>query len=184
MLHTQERSPSGHMFASSDSSWNDDVDHGQSTGCFLLFYMGGIVDNSSNMPDPVALPSAEAEYNEACLACMATNHLCMRLKDLEGKQISSPKELYLDNQSAIAIGKSFKDTKNTRHILEDTTTSEKASILDVSPPSTSEHNIKLQILILERNLWLHCLFQSVAILHDRNSGNNNQTFRSRGVITF
>jgi hypothetical protein len=100
------------MFASSDSSWNDDVDHGQSTGCFLIFYMGGIVDNSSNMPDPVALPS-----NEACLACMATNHLCMRLKDLEGKQSSSPKELYLDNQSAIAIGKSFKDTKNTRHIL-------------------------------------------------------------------
>ena len=56
----------------SDSSWNDDVDTGRSTGSYLISYMGGIVDHSSNMPDPVALSSAEAEYNEACLACMAT----------------------------------------------------------------------------------------------------------------
>jgi hypothetical protein len=35
-----------------DSSWNDDVDHGRSTGCYLITYMGGIVDHSSNLPDP------------------------------------------------------------------------------------------------------------------------------------
>ncbi len=39
-----------------DSPWNDDVD----------IYMGGVVECSSNMPDPVALSSAEADYNEAC----------------------------------------------------------------------------------------------------------------------
>jgi hypothetical protein len=36
----------------------------------MIIYMGGVVEHSSNMPDPVALSSAEAEYNEACLACI------------------------------------------------------------------------------------------------------------------
>ncbi len=51
------------------------IDTGRSSGCFMIFYMGGMVEHSSIMPDPVALSSAEAEYNEACLACMATAHL-------------------------------------------------------------------------------------------------------------
>jgi hypothetical protein len=49
-----------------DSSWNDDIDTGRSSGCFMTFYMGGVVEHSSNMPDPVDLSSAEAEYNETC----------------------------------------------------------------------------------------------------------------------
>ena len=67
----------------SDSSWNDDIDTGRSTGCFMIIYMGGVVEHSINVPDPVALSSAEAEYNEACLACMATAHLRQFLEDLE-----------------------------------------------------------------------------------------------------
>ncbi len=47
----------------------------------MIIYMGGVVEHSSNMPDPVALLSAEAEYNEACLACMATVHLKQFLED-------------------------------------------------------------------------------------------------------
>jgi hypothetical protein len=65
------------------SSWNDDIDTGRSTGCFMIICMGGVVEHSSNMPDPVALSSAEAEYNEACLACVATAHLKQFLEDLE-----------------------------------------------------------------------------------------------------
>ena len=49
----------------------------------MIIYMGGVVEHSSNMPDPVALSSAEAEYNEAWLACMATAHLKQFLEDLE-----------------------------------------------------------------------------------------------------
>ncbi len=45
----------------------------------MIWYMGGIVDHSSNLPDPMALSLAEAEYNEACLAFMVTNHLRMIL---------------------------------------------------------------------------------------------------------
>ena len=47
--------------------------------------MGGIVDHSSNMPDPIALSLAEAKYNEACLAYMAASHLVMLLNKLEFK---------------------------------------------------------------------------------------------------
>ncbi len=49
----------------------------------MIFYMRGVVEHSCNMPDPVALSSAEAEYNEACLSCIATAHLKQFLEDLE-----------------------------------------------------------------------------------------------------
>jgi len=107
------------FFAFSDSSWNDDVDRGRSTGCYIITYMGGIVDHSSNLPTPVALSSAEAEYNEGCLAMMATSHLRMLLAELEGvdEENLDPTSIYFDSKSAIAMGNSFKDTKHTRHIL-------------------------------------------------------------------
>jgi hypothetical protein len=108
------------FFTMCDSSWNDDVDHGRSTGCFLIFYMGGIIYHSSNLPDPIALSSAEAEYNQACLAVMATTHVNMISEDLTQQSSSSPHPpipIFMDSQSGIAIGSSFKDTKHTRHIL-------------------------------------------------------------------
>jgi hypothetical protein len=81
--------------------------------------MGGVVDHSSNLPHPVALSSAEAEYNEGCLAMMATSHLCMLLAELEGtsEENLDPTNIYFDSKSAIAMGNSFRDTKHTRHIL-------------------------------------------------------------------
>lgn len=108
------------FYAFSDSSWNDDVDNGRSTGCFLVLYMGGVVDHSSNLPDPVALSSAEAEYNQACLACMASSHLRMFLDEMEllaVDTVSPSISIFLDSSSAIAMGNSFRDTKHTRHIL-------------------------------------------------------------------
>ncbi len=32
-----------------DSSRNDDIDTGRSSGCFMTFYMGGFIDKSNNM---------------------------------------------------------------------------------------------------------------------------------------
>jgi hypothetical protein len=104
----------------SDSSWNDDVDTGRSTGCFLIFYMGGLVNHSSNMPEPIALSSAEAEYNQACMATMALMHISMAMNNLELVDEDTQRygvSLVLDSSSAIAIGSSFKDTKHTRHIM-------------------------------------------------------------------
>jgi hypothetical protein len=100
----------------SDSSWNDDVDTGKSTGMFQNYYQGGCVDHSSNMPDPIALSTAESEYNQCCLACMAADHLTMLLAEID-RRFTFPVSLFLDSQSAIAMGNSFKDTKHTRHIM-------------------------------------------------------------------
>ena len=118
-LRNNNINETGSLLAYSDSSWHDDVDSGRSTGSYLIAYMGGIVDHSSNMPGPVAMSSAEAEYNEACLATMALSHIQMFENELENQQVDavSNTNLYLDNISAIAMGRSFRDTKHTRHIL-------------------------------------------------------------------
>jgi len=93
--------------------------HWYLSGSYLIVYMGGIVDHSSNMPGPVAMSSAKAEYNEACLATMALSHIQMFENELENLQVdtTSNTNLYLDNSAAIAMGRSFRDTKHTRHIL-------------------------------------------------------------------
>jgi len=82
--------------------------------------MGGLVDHSSNMPDPVALSSAEVEYNQACVATMALMNIAMVMNSLELLDEDYERKnipLILDSNSAIAIGTSFKDTKHTRHIM-------------------------------------------------------------------
>jgi hypothetical protein len=110
--------PRGPLFSFSDSSWNDDTDTGRSTGCYLIIYMGGVVDHSSNLPDPVALSSEEAEYNQTCLCGMAVTHLKMLLNYMEARSENEGMvSIILDSKSAIAMGNSFKDTKHTHHIL-------------------------------------------------------------------
>jgi hypothetical protein len=100
--------PTDQLFVSMlDLSWNDDVDSGRRTGCFLIFYMGGIVDHSSNMPDPVVISSVEAEYNQACIATMALMHIAMVINNLEFlEEVNIRKDIpfILDSSSAIAIG--------------------------------------------------------------------------------
>jgi hypothetical protein len=92
---------------------------GRSTGCFIIIYMGGIIDHSSNIPDPVAQSLAEAEYNEGCIAMMAASHLRMLLCELTNitDEGMPPTSIYFDSRSSIAMGASFGDTKHTRHIL-------------------------------------------------------------------
>ena len=68
------------------------------------------------MPDPIALSTAESEYNQSCLACMAADHLTMLLAEID-RRFTYPISLFLDSKSAIAMGNSFKDTKHTRHIM-------------------------------------------------------------------
>jgi len=107
------------LFGFTDSSWNDDQDSGRSTGCFIITYMGGIVDHGSNIPDPVALFSAEAEYNEGFITFMAASHLWMLLCEFNGTQdeCTPPTSIYFDSKSAIAMGANYRDTKHTRHIM-------------------------------------------------------------------
>ena len=61
----------------SDSSWQDCPDTGRSTGAYIIFYQGGLIDHGTHVPGPVAQYSAESEYNAACTAGMALAHFRM-----------------------------------------------------------------------------------------------------------
>jgi len=43
----------------------------------------GIIDHSSNMPDPVAMSLSEEECNQAFIAMMALMHISMALREFE-----------------------------------------------------------------------------------------------------
>ncbi|MGH3054284.1 MAG: Ty1/Copia family ribonuclease HI, partial [Gaiellaceae bacterium] len=110
------------LLAFSDSSWQDCPTSGRSTGSFLIYYQGGVVDHALFVPDPVALSSGKAEYNTACATSMAVAHLRMLTNEMDTLGDSDYKNqplilIVLDNISAICMGKSFKDTEHTRHIM-------------------------------------------------------------------
>ena len=54
-----------HLMAFSDSSWQDFLDTGKSTGAYNIFHQGGIIDHVTHVPGPVAQSSAESEYHSA-----------------------------------------------------------------------------------------------------------------------
>ena len=87
---------------------------------YVVFYQGGPVDHSTHMPGPVALSSAESEYNAACTAAMALAHFRMLKNELEGKDPDElpeePPLIIMDSKSGVDMAKNGKDTKHTRHI--------------------------------------------------------------------
>jgi hypothetical protein len=83
LLQDNNITPSRHMFTLCDSSWDDDHGTSRSTEVFLIFYQGGIVEHSSNTHKPLSTRSAEAEYNEACMACMPNSHMHMTFNHIE-----------------------------------------------------------------------------------------------------
>ena len=119
MLHDADIEFDSPFFGMSDSSWQDCPDTGRSTGGFLTFYQGGITDASSNVPDPVAMSSAEAEYNAASVAGMDIVHLRALILEIreEDPDTKLVVPLLIDNQSAIAMGNSFRNGKHTRHVM-------------------------------------------------------------------
>ena len=71
------------------------------------------------MPDPVALSSAEAEYNTCCVAGTAANACAMLVQELRSNDPDLPLlvPILLDSRAAISMGESFRDTKHNHHIL-------------------------------------------------------------------
>jgi hypothetical protein len=102
-----------------DSSWQDDPDTSRSTSGYHIFCQGGVIESATTLPDPVALSSAEAEYNNACVAGMAVTAAMMLINEIRGKDPDTAVKipLLVDNQAAVSMGESFTDTKRTRHIL-------------------------------------------------------------------
>ena len=50
-----------HLMAFSDSSWQDLLDTGRSTGEYIIFYQGGPIDHVTHVPGPVAKSNKECE---------------------------------------------------------------------------------------------------------------------------
>jgi hypothetical protein len=102
------------FYVFADSSWQDCPDTSRSTGGYHIFYQGGIVDSAMTFPIPVALSSAEAEYNNACVAAVATNALSMLHNDLCGDHTDLPLNIpmMIDNKACISMGQSFRDSKH------------------------------------------------------------------------
>jgi hypothetical protein len=107
------------FYVFADSSWQDCPDTGRSTGGYHIFMQGGIVDSAMTFPTPVALSSAEAEYNNASAASTAVASMSMLTQDLKRLSTDIPLKipLLIDNKACISMGKKFRDSKHTRHIL-------------------------------------------------------------------
>ncbi len=88
------------------------MDTGKSTRCFIIFYLGVIIDHSSNIPDPVTLTYLKTEYNDGCLPFMAASHLRMLICEVEGinEATMGANTIYFESKSVIATGSSYKDT--------------------------------------------------------------------------
>ena len=101
-----------------DSSWQDCPDTSRSTGCFLLYQQGGIVDGGSFVPNPIALSSAEAEYNALAYAMQKTVNTRQILHEMHGNHPDTPLNIpfLCDSESALIIADNNRDTKRTRHI--------------------------------------------------------------------
>jgi hypothetical protein len=101
-----------------DASWQDCPDTSRSTGCYMIFVQGGIVDAASFVPNPIALSSAESEYNAGAFGVTAAQHVRQLFQELHGldpdTSLSIP--LVMDSSSAIAIASKSRDTRHTRHI--------------------------------------------------------------------
>ena len=108
-----------------DSSWNDCIDTGRSTGGNITMIQAGAVDYTSHLPVPVAMSSGEAEYISAAVACMRASHIRMLIYDLKflgtkeydsDEPIYEPATIIIDNEAAISMAKCNKDTAGNRHV--------------------------------------------------------------------
>ena len=109
-----------HLMDFSDSSWQDFPDTGRSTGEYIIFYQGVLIDHGTNVPGPVAQSSAESEYNASCTAGIDLAHFMMLIHELLNKDpYIVPDEaplIVLDSKSAMCMAKNGKYTKHTRYI--------------------------------------------------------------------
>jgi hypothetical protein len=106
------------LVSCADSSWQDCPDTSRSTGCYVLFAQGGIVDAASFVPNPIALSSAESEHNAGAFGVAAAQHVRQLFQELHGldPDTSSSIPLVMNSSSVIAIASKSRDTRHTRHI--------------------------------------------------------------------
>ena len=102
------------------SIWKEYTYTRRSTGSYIVFYQGGLIDYCTHVTCPVAQSSSESEYNEACTAGMALPHFRMIDNKFMNKDTYVVPEqaplIILYSKSSIYMTKNGKDTKHTIHI--------------------------------------------------------------------
>ena len=115
--HTKQ-DPLSPLMLFTDSSWQDCPDTGRSTGAYILSHQGGIIDAGSFFPNPIAMSTAESEYNALLQAMQHVINSRQIVQELYGNRPDRPLSIpfFCDSESAIIMGRNQKDTKRTRHI--------------------------------------------------------------------
>ena len=101
-----------------DSSWQDCPDTSRSTGAYVLYLFGSLIDGASFVPTPIAMSSAESEYNAHAFALTAAIHAKQIYNNLMGYHPDTPLTLhtFIDSSSALAMMNSDQVTRKARHI--------------------------------------------------------------------
>ncbi len=81
-------------------------------------YKRQLLDGASFVPAPVALSSAESEYNAAAHGVTGALHMRQLYQTLRGRDPDEPltMPMFIDSSSAIAMSRNSRDTRQTRHI--------------------------------------------------------------------
>jgi hypothetical protein len=105
----------GHFVTYSDADHGGCFDSGQSTTGFVVKMGSGAVSWSSKLQGIVALSTTEAEYVAACAAGQEIVWLRHLLGEI-GYPIEGPSQLYVDNQSALAVAKNPEHHGRMKHL--------------------------------------------------------------------
>jgi hypothetical protein len=101
-----------------DSSFQDCPDTARSTGGFLIFMQGVVIDVTSTMLTVISQSTCEAEYCTCALATVASHYVKKIYNEFychdPDYQIKIP--IGIDSQSAIDTANSFRETQRTKHI--------------------------------------------------------------------
>ena len=104
----------------SDSSWQNCLDTGRTTGEYIILYQGGPIDHGTHVTGPVAKSSAESYYSAECTTGMALANFRVLIHVFLNKDpdIVTQKAhiIVLDSKPDICMAKNGKDTKHIRQI--------------------------------------------------------------------
>ena len=95
-----------------------DCDEGRSTGAYIGFYQGGVVNASSFVAQPIPHSTAESETIAIALGAMACSYARKAVSDILFDDSERPWTIpfFSDSQAAIAMNNSEKPTKRNKHI--------------------------------------------------------------------
>jgi Reverse transcriptase (RNA-dependent DNA polymerase) len=103
------------LYGFTDADWASDVNDRRSTSGYAFFLAGGAISWSSKKQTSITLSSTEAEYIAGTHGAKEAVWLRQFLEQIHFPP-SSPTDMYMDNQSAIAIAKNPEFHDRTKHI--------------------------------------------------------------------